>query len=81
MILSHSVSGSIIVKASSMRGSPRTSILILYGTIRSTAYMYHGMAYDSLAGNFPSLKFCFLFFYQYLLTLKCVRISPLKVGH
>ena len=74
------VAGSIIVKAFIMRGSSWTSLLILYGPIRSTNNLSHGMASAPLAGNFPHLRFCLLFFWQVLQTFMWIRISSLKWG-
>ena len=49
-ILNHPFTDSIMVKAFSMRSSSRASLLILYGPIRSTDKVSHGMASAFLAG-------------------------------
>ena len=80
-ISNHPVTGYIIVKAFSIRGSLWPSLIILYGLIRSTVNLSYGMVSTSLVGNFPYLNFCFLSFWQVLQTFMWVRISSLNWGH
>ena len=79
-ISNHPVAGYIINKDFSMRGFSWPSLLILYWPIRSTNNMSHGMASASLAGNFPYLRFYFLFLWQVLHTFMWVRIFSLNWG-
>ena len=71
----YTVSGSIMVKCSCIRGSSWPSIIDLYWTIISTINMPHVMASDYLAGNFPYLNFRFGYFWLVLQTLMWVYIS------
>ena len=61
-ISNHPVAGCMIAKAFSIMGFSKPSILILYGNIRYTDSLSHGMASTSLMFNIPYLRFCFLFF-------------------
>ena len=56
MISNHPVSGSVVVKAFNMRGLSLPYILILYGPIRYTNNLSHGIYFDSLGGNFTNLR-------------------------
>ena len=57
------------------------SLLILYGLIRSTDDLYHGMAYVFLLVNCRVLSFVNCFFWQALQILMWVCMSPLSLGH
>ena len=80
-ISNHPVAGSIIVKAFSIRVSSWPYLLILFGPIRSTNNISHGISYGLLAVNLPYVKFFFPFFWIVLQTIIWARISSLKSVH